>query len=161
MGLIFRPHPAFIAELFAYGYWSEADLVEIKHYCEESPNIVWDETDTYKAAYSVADAILTDVKCGLTVSALPMLKPIGVMYRNDKEIIPLHKEIVENYYSVHSEKDLTDFFDMVRGGADPMLEQRRKIVPKCVKHFDGRNGERIKDFIVRAYEAKLKESSKD
>lgn len=153
MGLIVRPHSAFIRELLVNGYWSGEDLTRIKEYCKDTLNVVWDDTDSYDIAYSVADAILTDAFCGITISALPTLKPICIMYRNDMEVIPYHKEIVENYYSAHNEKELIEFFDMIRDGKDPMLEQRKEISQKYVKHFDGRNGERIKNFIVQAYDA--------
>lgn len=152
MGFIFRPHPLLIKELLIYGYWSENDLAEIRQYCDKSPNIVWDETYTYEAGYSVADAVLTETQCGIMVSALPTLKPICVMHRSDEDIVPYNKEGVESCYSARCEKDLTDFFDMVQEGRDPMLEQRREVSKKCVKHFDGRNGERIKNFIVQAYD---------
>lgn len=151
MGFIFRPHPALIRELLMYQYWNETDLEEIKRYCEESDNIIWDENDTYESAYSVADAVITDVLCGIVVSALPTLKPICVLYRNDKEIVPLHREIVENYYSVHNRRELGEFLDMVRRGEDPMLEQRKKVSKRYVKHFDGCNGERIKEFVMQKY----------
>lgn len=152
MGFIFRPHPFLMQELIHFRYWTENDLADIKRYCDESPNIVWDETHTYESAYSVADAVMTDVCCGIAVSALPTLKPICVLYSNE-EIVPPNKEVVENCYSVHCEKELTDFFDMVQEGKDPMLEQRREISKRWIKHFDGRNGERIKNFIAQAYDA--------
>lgn len=153
MAFILRLHPTFISELIRGGYWSEETLNIIKKYCEDTPNVIWDDQDTYDASFSLADAILTEPFCGITISALPTLKPICVMYRNDMKVVPYHKEIVENYYSAHSVKELTDFFDMIRKEEDPMLERRKEMCQRYVKHFDGKNGERIKNFIVKVFEA--------
>ena len=153
IGVVVRPHPTFIYnELLKYGYWRTQDLEAIKKYCENTPNIVWDDTDLYEAAYSVADAILTDDGCGIMISALPTLKPICVMYRGDMETAPYNAEIEKNYYSVYDKQELISFLDMVREGKDPMLEQRKVLADKWVKHFDGRNGERIKEFIAHKFD---------
>ena len=126
-------------------------MLEMKHYCEETPNVVWDESDTYEVACSVSDAVITDLLCGIVVSALPTLKPICILYRDDKEIVPLHQDVVKNYYSVHSERELIDFLDMVQRGEDPMLEQRKELSKGCVMHFGGKNEERMKKFIMEKY----------
>ena len=72
---------ALIRELQDAGLWCEEDLEELKQYCMRSGNIVFDDTFTYDAAYSVADAVITDAYCGITCSALPLLKPMLLLYR--------------------------------------------------------------------------------
>lgn len=152
VGLIFRPHPAFIYEMTELGYWSKSDLALLRKYCEKSKNIVFDETETYNAAYSVADAIVADALCGITCSALPTLKPICVLYRTDKEVEAFAGELVKNYYAVRSEEELKAFFEMIRENRDPMYELRKAASEKYIKHFDGKNGLRIKKFIEEKYE---------
>jgi hypothetical protein len=151
MGFIFRPHLTFIRELLQAGYWELKDLEKLREYCISSPNIVFDESASYAAAYSVADAILTDPLCGIICSALPTLKPICVLYRPDCNGKTYHKELVKNYYSAHDEKGLIDFFEMIKAGKDEMYGMRKEASQKYVKHFDGKNGLRIKEFIEDKY----------
>lgn len=151
LGLIFRPHPSFIDELLKNGYWSLEDLKFLKKYICETDNIVWDEFDSYDLSYAVADAILTDGYCGMICSALPTMKPIGVTYR-DQSILPMHPELEDCYYEIYSEDDLDYFFDEVVGkGVDKKYEVRKDAVSKYIKHFDGKNGERIRDFVKKEF----------
>lgn len=150
-GIIFRPHGTFISELLEEGIWKQSDLEALKEYCNNSPNIIFDDLDTYDYSYSVADAILTDALCGITCSALPTLKPIGVLYRNDMDIETFHPELMDSYYSIYSEEKLFEFFNMIRLNQDPMLQMRKIASEKYIKHFDGKNGMRIKDFISNKF----------
>lgn len=151
VGIIMRLHQTFKKELMQYGYWDEADIEELRRYCHNSPNIVWDETESYDVAYTLADGILTDALCGITVSALPTLKPICVMYRNH-DVKSFHPEITNNYYSAYNEGELISFIDMVVEGRDPKKELRVELVNKYIPHFDGKNGERIKEFIASKFD---------
>ena len=152
LGFIIRLHPAFIInEMLPNGFWSKDDLALLKQYCRESDNIVFDESETYDAAFSVSDAILSDAYCGIICTVLPTLKPICVMYR-DRGLGQYNKEITDSYYSAYGKEDLYRFFDMVRlNGEDTMLPLRRAAAKKCIMHFDGKNGERLKDFIDVKY----------
>ena len=59
------------------------------------------------------------------------------------------------YYKICSETDLQHFMDkIVRAGEDEKYEMRNEAVRKYVKHFDGKNGERIRDFIKQEFYAK-------
>jgi hypothetical protein len=151
IGMIFRPHPAFISEMREMNYWSLNDLNYLRNYCSESENVVFDENETYDNAYSISDAIITDALCGITCSALPTLKPICVLFRTDKSIEPFAKELVKNYYTAHNKDELVDFLNMIVKNEDPMLELRIKAAKKFVKHFDGKNGTRIKKFVEHKY----------
>lgn len=161
IGLIFRPHPAFIYEMTGLGYWSRGDLELLRNYCRDSVNIVFDETETYDAAYSVSDAVLSDALCGITCSALPTLKPICVLYRTGEEIRAFAEDLVKNYYSAHNEKELIDFLEMIKQNKDPMYNLRKIASEKYIKHFDGKNGLRIKKFIEVKYEELNKRASLD
>lgn len=152
MGFIFRPHSGFITEMLKYRFWSHKDLELLKEYCDNSPNIVYDDADTYDISFSIADGILTDAFCGVTCSALPTLKPICACYRSrDKVDAPCHEDLLGALYSAYDSKDITVFLDIVKNKQDPMLELRKKASEKYIKHFDGKNGWRIKEFIKRKY----------
>lgn len=156
MGFIFRPAITFINEMLKYGFWSRRDLKYFEEYCIESTNIVFDNLDTYDNSFALADGILTDAFGGIVCSALPTLKPICAVYRS-KDDIPWHKELLTSLYSAYNDKDFLYFLEMVRKGQDPMLEQRKEICAKCVKFFDGKNGQRMKDFIKMKYQEIEKE----
>lgn len=151
VGFIIRLHPTFVQEMRRHGFWTLGDLARLKEYCRQSPNIVWDENATYNRAYSVADGILTDGYCGMIVSALPLMKPICACYRFDYDAEQAHKDYVRHLYQAHSIKDMCAFFDMVAAGKDPMYEERKKIKEKYINNFDGKNGQRIKEFIEKKF----------
>lgn len=116
-----------------------------------SGNIVFDDTFTYDAAYSVADAVITDAYCGITCSALPLLKPMLLLYRT-KDSMPYHKEIAECTYSAATNEEIDEFIaHVVLGEEDPKYELRKINAAKCVKNFDGKNGWRIKEFLKQKY----------
>ena len=150
IGLIFRPHKTLIHELQDAGLWCEEDLEELKQYCMKSENVVFDDTFTYDAAYSMADAIITDAYCGITCSALPLLKPMLLLYRA-KDSLPYHKEIAECTYSAATDEEIDEFIVHVLDEEDPKYELRRTNAAKCVKNFDGKNGWRIKEFLKQKY----------
>ena len=150
LGLIFRPHGSFLDEMISCGFWCEKDIERIKKYCDDTPNVVFDETDSYKTAISIADGIITDAYCGIVCSAFPTLKPICALYRTNKDQL-CSEELLKNCYSAFEEKEVIDFFDMIKNGKDPMYELRKSESGRYVKSFDGENGRRIKNVIVEKY----------
>lgn len=150
VGIIFRPHPTLIAELLNANIWSQRDLQLLKEYCEKSINVIYDDTLNYDKAYACVDGIITDAFCGITCSALPTLKPICLTYRNEDDI-PYHENLAACYYSAHHVDEIISFMDMIKNGGDTMLEVRKAAAQKYVKHFDGKNGYRIKNFIKDKY----------
>lgn len=128
----------------------------MRRWFDESPNLIWDEMPDYSYAYAAADAIITDVRCGITVSALPTGKPLCVFYRMGVPEMPEQfPELIDNLYQVRSEEEAINFLEMIRRGEDPMKEQREKAFHECVYAFDGQNGQRMKDFIVQKYFEKV------
>ena len=143
MGLIFRPHPDLIRELTdRFNFWSGDDLDNFRRYCANSPNIVFDETENYNNAYALASAVVTSPWCGIVMSALPTGKPIC-------------PDAVKHCYRVFSVPEMFNFFGMIERGEDPMREFRQQKAKEYVKHFDGKNGWRIKEFIKQAFKNKL------
>lgn len=150
IGLIFRPHPELISELIENGFWSRNDVDCFRTYCKESPNIIFDDTDTYDAAFSIADGIITDAFCGIAYSALPTLLPICTAYRS-KNDIPYHKELLNCLYPAYEENDILKFLELIKKRQDPGLELRKEFLKIYIRHFDGKNGFRIKEFIKDKY----------
>lgn len=153
IGLIIRLHPVLVHELLESGTWTYDEVECFKEYCRLSPNIVWDDTETYDNTLGIADAFIMDGFCGTICSALPTLKPICTLYRNDRNIKPVHMELVENYYQAYSNEDLVSFMEMVRNGEDSMYEKRKTASRKYIKSFYGDNGRKIKKFIEEKFGA--------
>ena len=153
MALIIRPHPNYSYELIRRGIWSQEDLEVVKEICDQSNNIIWDESADYGIAYKLSHAVITDINCGITVSALALDKPLAVLHRFDADNPqePQHPEIMENIYNIYGKDDLYDFFRMIEKGEDYLKEERKMIIEKYISHFDGKNGERIKDFVEERY----------
>lgn len=148
IGFIFRPHKKLIEELLCESYWSEKILKELIQYCDEAPNFIFDQNDSYNQAFSIADAVLSDPFCGIVLSALPLMKPICITYRNSN-IYPHPYELLTNYYSARTERELLDFFEMIKQGKDPKCEQRKDVYMNNIMHFDGKNSLRVKDFMKK------------
>ena len=129
------------------GVWDEQDIKSMKDYIQSTSNIILDELDDYNISYNNMDAVLTDVQCHICCSALPMKKPIGIMYRPGENVSSNAPEIAEILYNLRSEEQVVDFLNMVRNGEDPMEERRIEAIPRFVKHFDGNNSNRVIDFL--------------
>ena len=68
-------------------------------------------------------------------------------YRH-KGDLPYHQDLADCYYAAYSKEDIISFFELIKNEKDHMLEKRKKALKEYIKHFDGKNGERIKAFIV-------------
>ena len=164
LGLIFRPHPVFLRDMYNYKLWKEEDADELRNYIDNSNNIVWDELSDYFSAYSAADAMMMEVGSGVTLSALATRKPIAILFRNDCKVTVKHPDIIDVYYKCYSEDDMVGFIEGIREGIDPLEMDRIAVAEKYIEHFDGQNGRRIKEFICEKYEEKIakeKEAQKD
>lgn len=155
IAVIIRLAEPFIDEMLKYRYWSIEDVWALKKYCLDSRNIIWDDSDNYENSFSVADAVLTDGFCGIIYSALPILKPICAMYRNDVEFETCHQDIIDNLYTAYSEKDIESFMQLVKNGEDPMYDMRKAFKDKYIYQFDGKNGIRAKECVEKIYLDKI------
>lgn len=152
-GLVVRLQNILIWELIEQGFWSYKELQVLKDFCRESENIVFDEEPSYIAAYSVMDGVITDNRCSVEHTALPTLKPICITYRNDMELGTDTQELKEILYEARSGEDIEKFYEMILHGRDPMRENRKENMGNFIKNFDGKNTQRIKNFIEdRFYE---------
>lgn len=150
LGLIFRPHPTFIAEMLALGYWTKNDIELLRKLCAESQNIVFDEEPSYSHSYAECDAIITDGFCGVTLSALPMNKPICLTFRNE-ELITKDTDLLSSYYIATDCDGLEKYLCMIKDEKDPLAEKRKTAINNNISHFDGKNGMRIKEFLLNGY----------
>lgn len=151
IALIFRPHRDLMAELLNMGYWNENDLDLFENYCEKSSNIIYDMNASYNESYYFCDAILVDPYCGMVLSALPLDKPICLLYRDNKRATMKDEDtyfgLEESYYSACDIEEVHMFINMVVGEKDPLHERRMLACEKYISHYDGLNSQRILGFI--------------
>lgn len=159
IGLIIRLQNVLIWELLKLGIWKYRELEAIRKYCEESLNIVFDENPSYANAYSIMDGVITDSLASVEHTALPTLKPICVAHRSSAKDtakdsgMPLLQRYEDILYNAYSIEDIDTFFGYIASGKDPMLDIRREKMSDYVKSCDGKNAQRIKDFIESKWEA--------
>lgn len=154
--LIVRLHPTYIKELLKADIWTSGDIQLLKDYCTNSHNIIWDDLPTYHEAYSIADVIMTDPNCGIIISALVLDKPIVIMHRYDRPAKSFASEYTDELYNVYSIRECEETLDALLRGEDKTKAARDKWMPKLIAHYDGHNGERIKEFVSKKYEEKYK-----
>jgi hypothetical protein len=142
------------------GLWTKSDYEMFKMYCDKSENIIWDETTDYGLSYKIADCVFTDINCGIIVSALTLDKPMCILRRFDgRDCLVLHPDVISHHNVVNNPEELFDFLERVNAGEDPNAELRRDALNKFVSHYDGKNGQRIKDSIESEYIEKFSASS--
>lgn len=147
--LIFRPHPEFIREMDRNGqFWSMDDITKLKIYMDSTPNVVWDDTHDYCRAYDACDALMVDANCSITCSFLVTGKPVCRLLRTDVKEWLISPELHDCYYYAHDFEECVSYMDMICAGKDPKESVRRAGSKQAILHFDGRNGERIKDFVL-------------
>ena len=153
MAMIFRPHSWLVKELKEH-FWAAEDFERFRRYCNESPNVVLDENNSYDNAFALANAVITDVDCGIRMSALPTMKPICISYRN-ADVREHYPDLTDYCYRVHTPDEMTAFLDMIGRGDDPLHDIREQAAHRHIMHFDGKNGWRIKEFLKQALKNKL------
>lgn len=162
IGLIIRLQNVLVWELLELGIWKDKELEVIRKYCEESRNIVFDENSSYANAYSIMDGVITDSLASVEHTALPTMKPICIVHRNSAKDkaeaarMPLLQNYEDILYHAYSLEDIDTFFGYIASGEDPMFGIRRKKMGDYVKSCDGKNAQRIKDFIEKKYFALAK-----
>ena len=152
VGLIFRPHPQFIREMMGAGhFWKPEELERLKDYMKNTPNVVWDDTHDYCAAYDTCDALIVDANCSITCSFLTTGKPICRLMRYDMTEWLISPELYDCYYYAHNFEECVSYMDMIVRGEDEKADLRKEGMSKAILHFDGKNGQRIKDFVVEDF----------
>ncbi len=158
VALMFRPHPALENELILNGIYTRQEIRDIKNKMKSSANMIWDDRPDYGLSYYMADAIIADPNCGIVVSALCTKKPLAAIFRYEGEkCIPAHPAVISHLYNINSLKDYFSFVSMVKEEKDPMQNERIEMMNNVISHFDGKNGKRIKEFVMEKYNKKCKD----
>lgn len=146
IGFVFRPHSSLIKELLEFGLWSSDDVSRFREWLYQSENIVYDDSDSYDEALAISDILVADAHCGVIASAWPLGVPTCVLYRNPVSI-DNEPKLTQYYYRVDQPQQLVSFLDRMTKDNYTDFQQSRDNIHEFVKHFDGKNGARIKNFL--------------
>ncbi|NLZ92749.1 MAG: hypothetical protein GX922_01835 [Firmicutes bacterium] len=151
--LIWRPHPLTKASIIRYvpqllNYYNELIEHNIKAENKFYNNVILDETDDYKSALSVSDALIS------TGGSL-----IGAYLLTGKKIIFLDKEMPKGtvvpsdtfYYFYNKKESWYKLIERLNAGDDPLAEKRKGLAGKIYKNPDGTCGEKIYQAIKELY----------
>lgn len=152
LGLIFRPHPQFMHEIIKGGhFWSQYDIQQIVDFINSTPNIIWDNTPDFCCAYDTCSALIVDANCSITCTFLTTGKPICRLLRYDIKEWLISPELHDCYYYAKGFHECEDFINMIVRGEDVKESLRTEAMAKSILNFDGKNGERMKDYIISDY----------
>lgn len=99
------------------------------------------------------DALLSDyssVYCDYLLTE----NPIGLIwedieeYKQNPGLYPKYEEITKGINKIYTIEELIEFINMVADGEDPLKEERNKLCKYLNVSNDGKNTERVVDFIV-------------
>ena len=158
MFFIFLPHPLFGDDAVDMENNRKSD--ELLKILSQTENVFIDKADDYRPSLMNCDAIITDRSALMVESAVtgvPILYIKNPDY--DEPLFPPLTALVDSYYQGNGCDDILNFVEMVQNGKDERKEQRNKLFNKCVPHFDGKCGERIKEDIINSINAAYINSS--
>lgn len=150
--LLLRPHPLFFKAMLQHGVWDAEGERKFRQAIKESSNVELDESPDYHAAFSVSDALMTDVGSFL-LEYLPTGKPL--LYLNLPDGLGMNDdgELVNFLYKASTSDDIKYFIEMVFNGQDPKKSEREAIVPEFLSGLDVNVGEKIAQSIYSSITA--------
>lgn len=107
---------------------------------------------SFYSSFSKYAALLTDYS-SIYVDFLHMDRPEGFIFSDIREYEASRGNFTYDYkentpgYHIFTLKDLQNFCLDVINGKDPYAEDRKKVVPKFFKDFDGNSCERVSNFV--------------
>ncbi|MEG1725574.1 MAG: CDP-glycerol glycerophosphotransferase family protein, partial [Anaerovoracaceae bacterium] len=144
---IFMPHP----KLLESAKWVDNgavvyELLEIIHSLDNA--LVFEEDD-YRPALNSSDFVITD-RSAIMIEAAVLDLPILLMNNKDFEepFVDAIKPLTDSYVHGTTCEDMKAFVVQCICGEDPQRKKRNEAVEKCIPYFDGKTGERIKDYIA-------------
>lgn len=152
--LLIRPHFRLLRDLPLMGEAGQALLAALHRAADTHPNILLDTETDYLPAFTVADAMISDIS-SLITEWLPTRRPICYLHRLDG---PGANEDAEYLFSLDvatSWAGLQAFLDALAAGHDPGRERRDLVLARHFECLDGQSGTRIAAELVDGLRAEL------
>lgn len=144
--LLMRPHPLLFERLKKLDKYNDVDIENLRKFISNSDNIILDETDNYKDAFKISDALITDAG-SFMIEYLPIKKPI--MYLPNENGVGIYdNRLLKNYYIGKKEEDILNFINMISNDEDKLFDIRTKNMINEIPFFDGKIGNRIMEYII-------------
>ncbi|MBI6618888.1 CDP-glycerol glycerophosphotransferase family protein, partial [Pseudomonas corrugata] len=121
--LLLRPHPLFFKAMVQNGLWDETGETEFREKIRNSNNIALDESSDYHHAFSLSDALMTDVGSFL-LEYLPTGKPLLYLHHPDGLGMNDDEAMTKSLYKATSNRDITDFFNIIKNNTDTRKAER-------------------------------------
>lgn len=128
MALIFRPHPLMRKALINNNIIDKSDLDKFVNDITDMENVIYDDNESYRAAFSFSEAIITDGTSFLREYHL-LNRPLihTTKYNGGKQ---LFEEFIPAHYTVKNKDDLIEYLRMIKAGEDPLKTQREDILKR-------------------------------
>jgi len=147
--LLLRPHPLFFRTMIERRLWTLEDEASFRQKIEDSANMALHESAEYDDAFSAADALMTDVGSFL-LEFLPTIKPILYLHHPEGLGMNDDESLTQALYTAGRDDDISNFFDMLAKGEDPLLDARRQALPEYLYGLNENIGKNICEHIFSA-----------
>ena len=142
---LFRPHPLAFENFIKTGLMSEEEVREFKETCKKGTNIQLDERKEFLDSFASADILVSDLS-GVIEDFLVTGNPL-VFCSYETEFNEANEKLVEGFYMPHNAEELEEILETLIRGEDSRKDRRQQLVKEILGENDGKNGERIIDFI--------------
>lgn len=149
---LIRPHPLSFGNFVETGKMTEEDVQKYKKMCEDAVNLQLDMNKDYLESFASADILVCDISA-VVVDFAALEKPV-VFCSYQAEVNESGKALIDAFYVVHNQEELQQTLEMLCSGEDPKKDERVRAVREVLGTCDGRNGERILNFMKADYEHK-------
>jgi len=145
---IFRPHPLMVVEIgkkeMGMAKWTEF-IKEFDQY--ENANI--DLDGDYRSSFKQATVIVTDIS-SMMIEFLITGKPV-IYFEMEGILSPFNQTLSSGYYIASSKEDVSVLLEQLRGGVDPLYEERRRLIKETMLLGGVPAAENIKNYVLKDF----------
>lgn len=147
--LILRPHPLLFSTLISRNLMKSEELDLLLNRIKNNPNIFLDIGANYHAAFSLSNAMLSDISSFLTLYPVTG-KPVLYLHNTTGPGYHEAGEIIDYFYWGETEKEIIEFIEMVIEKKDPGLKARMEKLRKQLIMPENGAGFQIKEEVLSA-----------
>jgi len=156
--LIWRPHPIFWQTIEKE---KTIDQEEFREFCrdlEQMDNVIINKYGDYHYSFAMSDALISDAATFL-VEYVATEKPVMYTPKEGGEGV-IDENCIKDIYIGDSFDKIAEYCDMVKNHHDPLKNKRMESFYSEYGHLDGKNGERIRDYIIGAMHSDIENDAR-
>ncbi len=154
---IVRPHPLQLIKLKDNNLSDDYIFEKFKNKLNKLDNLILDDSSDYREAFTLSDALLT---CSSSLIYLATKKPILHTPQAYEAELNEDGEILNYLYKGEEIEQIDLFVNNIFEGKDPMKNVRMEIISEFLYAIDGKNGERIKEYVINKLKKEKNQSYK-